>query len=66
MRITWALVSCFLVSCVAQAGPVEVDPEEGRARLDAGTLDAGGVPDVRCAGTPDAGRPVASGTSPAG
>jgi phosphatidate phosphatase PAH1 len=36
---------------------VEVDPEEGRARPDAGTLDAGGVPDVRCAGNPDAGRP---------
>src|SRR5215471_13329492 len=55
MRITWALLSCFLVSCVAQAGPVEVDPEEGR--FDAGKLDAGAVPDVRCAGNPDAGKP---------
>ena len=55
MRITWALLSCFLVNCVAQAGPVEVDPEEGS--FDAGKLDAGAVPDVRCAGSPDAGKP---------
>ena len=55
MRIAWALLSCFVVSCVAQAGPVEVDPEEGG--FDAGKLDAGAVPDVRCAGTPDAGKP---------
>src|SRR3954470_22503692 len=55
MRVTWALPLCFLVSCVAQAGPVEVDPEEGG--FDAGTLNTGAVPDVRCAGTPAAGRP---------
>lgn len=57
MRFTWALVSCFLVSCVAQAGPVEVDPEE--ASFDSGKLDAGAVPDVRCPGSagPDAGKP---------
>jgi len=55
MRITWALLSCFLVSCAAQAGPVEVDPDEGG--FDSGTLDAGAVPDVRCAGNPDAGKP---------
>jgi hypothetical protein len=55
MRIAWAPVSCFLVSCVAQAGPVEVDPEEGS--FDSGKLDAGAVPDVRCTGSPDAGKP---------
>ncbi|HEX3477458.1 MAG TPA: hypothetical protein VHT91_20685 [Kofleriaceae bacterium] len=54
MRITWALLGCLLVSCVAQAGAVEVDPEE--ASFDAGKLDAGTVPDVRCAG-PDAVKP---------
>lgn len=55
MRITWALLSCLLVNCVAQGGPVEVDPEEGS--FDAGKLDAGAVPDVRCTGSPDAGKP---------
>src|SRR5215468_3700559 len=55
MRITWALSSCLLVSCVAQAGPVEVDPEEGS--FDAGKRDAGAVPDVRCDGSPAAGKP---------
>jgi phosphatidate phosphatase PAH1 len=42
------------VGCAAEAGPVGADPAEGGS-FDVGTAGAGVVPDVRCAGRPDAG-----------
>jgi hypothetical protein len=52
MRLLSSLV-LFIVSCTSnKSGPVTVDPAEGGA----GKADGvGGVPDVRCAGAPDAG-----------
>jgi hypothetical protein len=58
MRTIWVLASVVvpgvLVGCVAEAGPIGADPAEGGG-FDVGTAGAGAVPDVRCAGSPDAG-----------
>jgi hypothetical protein len=56
MRTTWVLVSGVLVGCAAEAGPVGADPEEDGS-FDTGAAGAGAVPEVRCAGSPDAGKP---------
>jgi len=55
MRATWLIVSSALIGCAtSDPGPVTADPEEGS--IGTGTTDgAAGVPDVRCAGAPDAG-----------
>src|SRR5687768_5361011 len=53
MRSTWSVVCGVLAGCAAGGLPeaVEADPEE-----QVGTIDGtAGVPDVRCAGAPDAG-----------
>lgn len=69
MRTTWLFVLAFVVGCAATAGagadegtapetgPVGVDPAETDAVFYAGRLDGpGAVPDVRCAGAPNAGK----------
>ena len=61
MRTIWVLVSTIFVGCIAasstsgapEVGPVATDPAEGGPGHERGTLDT--VPDVRCAGAPDAG-----------
>jgi len=55
MRTTWLIVSAALVGCATgDPGPVTPDPEEGS--IGGGTTEgAAGLPDVRCAGAPDAG-----------
>jgi len=58
MRISALVVTGVLVGCAAgEAGPVGADPEETSGQLP-GKADGGAaveVPDVRCAGLPDAG-----------
>jgi hypothetical protein len=57
MRTLCFVVSTVLVGCAtSDAGPIGADPEEGT--LGAGTVEGGAiaVPDVRCAGAPDAGK----------
>ena len=61
MRTIWVLVSTIFVGCIAasstpgapETGPVATDPGEAGPGHERGTIDA--VPDVRCAGAPDAG-----------
>jgi hypothetical protein len=55
MRTTWLIVASALVGCATgDPGPVTPDPEEGSIGI--GTTEgAARVPDVRCAGAPDAG-----------
>jgi phosphatidate phosphatase PAH1 len=56
MRITWLLLPC-VISCTAPSAPVELDPAEATAA--AGKADGlGALPDVQCAGNPDAGATV--------
>lgn len=57
MRTTALVVSTVLAGCATgDPGPVGTDPEEGS--IEAGKADGAiaGVPDVRCAGAPNAGK----------
>lgn len=58
MRTIWLAVATVLVGCVATASePVGSDPDEVASDSSPGKVDAGRltIPDVRCAGAPDAG-----------
>jgi hypothetical protein len=57
MRTSVLACALGVASCAAGDGPVGADPDEAGPGLDTGTVGAaGGVPDVRCAAAPDAGK----------